>query len=39
MNSNQTSVNPQFITYRADEITSMAVICEYTFRPVEICNF
>ena len=22
-----------------DEITGMAVICEYTIRPVDICNF
>jgi hypothetical protein len=23
----------------SDEITGMTVICEYTIRPVDICNF
>jgi len=23
----------------SDKITGMAVICEYTLRPVDICNF
>ncbi len=38
MNSKKTSVNHRFITYRSDEITYMAVVCEYTFQLVDICN-
>ena len=39
MNSKQTSVNHRFITYRSDEINCMAVACEYTPRPIDICSF